>query len=99
MNQIRICGILSFHKHLSEAPAREDNEQTYKQSMTTDTITPEARSPVGLYQMTNMRHPERQAYLGQAVQVLLNGPANGDKHRVWLAILRKPVPLVMAAQH
>lgn len=49
--------------------------------------------------MTNMRHPERQAYVRQAVQVLVYGQANGDKHRVWLAILRKPVPLVMAAQH
>ncbi len=45
-------------------------------------ITPQARSLVDIYKMTNTHHPECLAYVGQAVQVLSNGQAHGTSGRV-----------------
>lgn len=52
------------------------------ESKTLAAATPRPRSLVDIYKMTNTRHPKRLAYVGQAVQVLLNGEAHGTKRRV-----------------
>ena len=57
-------------------------EHTNKQSITSLDIAPPARSLVDIYKMTNTRHPERLAYVGQAIQVLAGGQAHGTKGRV-----------------
>ncbi|DBB00892.1 hypothetical protein WJX77_006534 [Trebouxia sp. C0004] len=47
--------------------------------MTSLDIAPRARSLVDIYKMTNPHHPERLAYVRQAIQVLASGQAHGTK--------------------
>ncbi len=56
--------------------------QAQRSAVAPAAATPHTRSPVDIYKMTNTCHPERLAYVGQAVQFLSNGQAHGTKRRV-----------------
>lgn len=50
--------------------------------MTSREIAPPGHSLVDIYKMTNTRHPEHLAYVGQAIHVLASGQAHGTKGRM-----------------